>query len=71
MGAPCEAQSNVDNKYVMCGLGTLIAIGEKGHTRGVVSDLSKRAVRNVISMVRDDIILFHTVPSRNMEVDGV
>ena len=73
LGGEClqSAQVNEANKFVISGLGTLVAIGQKKHTKGVISELSKRAVRNVISVIRGDIILFHTVPSMGMEVDGL
>ena len=55
LGGEClrKVQHDEGNLYVACGLGALVAVGQRKHTKGVISELSKRAVRNIISVIRE------------------
>ena len=56
---------------VLLRMGRLVALGEKGKTKGVISKLSSMDIKGLVSLIRGEIIIFLCVPGFAWEVDGV
>ena len=56
---------------ILLRMGRLVALGEKGKTKGVITKLSGMGLKGLVSLIRGDIIMFFCVPGFAWEVDGI
>ena len=76
----CEKQSlqagredgiAVFEEVILLRMGILVALGEKGKTKGIITKMSSMGIKGLVSLIRGDVIMFLCVPGFTWEVDGI